>query len=118
MREAGWSGADPPWRGSSGTRGAQQPTHEPPLPAYSRHRIPPSALSPKVTSAPLFSAPLFSVPSGRTQVSRVAIWRLQFAHCSGSCLMCAFYGLRVDAAPPGKAQCVRSVFLGWEEACV
>ena len=92
---------------------AQQGPHERSPPAHSTHRIPPSALSLKVTSAPLFS-----VPSGRTQVSRVDICFLQLAHCSGSCLMRAFYGLRVDAAPPDKAQCVRSLVLGWEEACV
>ena len=44
--------------------------------------MPPSALSRKVTSAPRFS-----VPSGRRHLSRVAIWRSQEAHCSGSCLM-------------------------------
>ena len=40
-----------------------------------------SALSRKVTSTPRFS-----VPSGKTQVSRVAIWQSQEAHYSGSCL--------------------------------
>ena len=84
-----------------------------PAPAHSTHRIPSSALSLNVTSAPLFF-----VPSGRTQVSSVAICLLQDSHCSGSCLMGAFYDPCVDAAAPRGAQCVRSAALGWEEACV
>jgi hypothetical protein len=49
--------------------------------SHSRQRMPPSALSRKVTSTPRFL-----VPSGRTQVSRMATCLLQEAHCSGGCL--------------------------------
>jgi hypothetical protein len=56
-------------------------------------RIPPSALSRKVTSAPRFCE-----SSGRTQVSRVAIWRPQAAHCSGSCLTVWYQRLRQPAS--------------------
>jgi hypothetical protein len=61
-------------------------------------RIPPSALSRKVTSTPRFS-----VPSGRTQVSRVAICLLHEEHCSGCCLMVDMVAAAVAIIAVGAA---------------
>ena len=86
---------DPPGAGvAERPEAAQRASPDQPSPTHPTHRIPPSALSLKVTSAPLFRE-----PSGRTQISRVAICLLQDSHCSGSCLT-AGSGRRADRASP------------------